>query len=178
MASLARLSRSRYPDAASAPGARVCVPRSPRTGRRPPTPSEPSGARPNPVFSACPGVRTGDLRGRGARTPALLSLLRNTTRQAAANPAAKLRHAKPNLPGRKQRLGGHLRTPPTSCLLIGSDGLANRLWRFWLCGRLGNSPACLSSSAGRRVLGFCFLGLFFVCLFVVVVSLLFSFSSL
>ena len=126
------------------------------------TPPEPSGARPNPGFSK---PASADLRGRAAPTPAPPSLPRNTARQAAANPAAKSRLAKPNLPGRKQRLGGHLRTPPTSCLLIGSGGSANRLRPFWLYGRPGNSLACLNASAKRSLLRFCFCFLF-VCLFV------------
>lgn len=41
---------------------------------------------------------------------------------------------------RSQPLGSHLKTPQTSRLLIGSDGLANGLGPFWPGGRHGNRP--------------------------------------
>lgn len=86
----------------------------------------PSGVRRGRVLPARSGVPAEELRGPAAQTPPPPSVPRTQARQArpparppATKPAANSSLGKPNLPAGKQGLGSHLRTPATSCLLIG-----------------------------------------------------------
>lgn len=125
--------------------------------RRPAEPSSPSPLR---------GPRRGAARpGCSDSSAALPAPNPSPTGSPSTKPAANSSCAKPNLPAGKQGLSSHLRTPATSCLLIGWSGSANRLRPFWLCGRLGNSRVCLGSSARRRLCFCLFFSLSFLTVF-------------
>lgn len=124
------------------PGSRIgglLTPLQPQAGEGAATPL-PRSRRPAPRRSRGPGAartagceaaHTGSLTPRPGPSP---------TPPAGARAAPEQLRKQPNSPVRSQPPGSHLKTPQTSRLLIGSDGLANGLGPFWPGGRQGNRP--------------------------------------